>query len=764
MLLILLFFTGITVYNLFSWFPFTLIFLSSLLSLFSVRKKKFLLIFALIFGFAYASLRSHPSVDIPYTTDIVRLYGECTSFPSRTNSGLIKQAFYVKEGNNGLSNVEINLLSDRELEPGIEYIVHVKFLKSHKRFNPEIKTHDEIYAVIDKPLPELLNNNRGIKFKIEKSRESIKEYLERHFSYDSYSFLASITTGHKITVNDNVREAFNRSGLAHILSISGTHFSLLSLIIFGIFRFILKCMPYEILQRITIYLTPSQASAILCFPFMVFYLFLSGANIPAVRSFLMTLFFLIGLFSNRKGFWLSFILVAAFIIVVSDPESLFSLSFQLSFVAVLSIGFAFKMTQDKIKGNKIIVYIKKALLMTLSASIMTAPLTAYYFHYFSLISPLSNLLLTPVIGFTLVPISVISAFIFILTGYYPFTGLLSLLTEKSLLLVDIFSRLPFSSVNIPDFPVAIIFLFYLLFIPYFIFKSKKYLLFLPLFPVLIWVSIYLFHGKELSVTFLDVGQGDSAVVEFPDNKVMVIDTGKTGKETSAFLKYIGRDRINMLVISHAHPDHMGGIEYILDKFTVNEVWDNGRIILPDKYNNITHRTLERGDVIEFSDYRILFLHPYEEFYTSSSREYDSTNNDSLVMKIEYNNRSFLFTGDIEKEAENDLNHLGKWLRSNIIKIPHHGAKTSVDENFLTLVSPDMAVISSGRDNPFGHPHDEMLEVLNNVKVFRTDIDGAIKISVKSGSIETKSFSDFQMIKADSIHEEIRNIKNIFSTW
>jgi len=765
MYFILLFLTGIAVYNTFSYLPFTSILLSFLLSLFLVIKKKNTsLIFALIIGIVFASLRFHPSAEVSYRPGIIKIQGKCTSFPVKTNSGLLKQTFYTKEESHELSDMEINLLSETGLEPGKEYIVYVELLRNHKRFNPGIRNYNEIYAIINKSIPVLSNNNESINIKIEKVRASINEHLEKHFSHDSCSFLASITTGQKTDINDNIRDAFNKSGLAHILSISGTHFSLLSLIIFGIFQLIFKSLPYKILQRITIYLTPSQISAILCFPFMVFYLFLSGANIPAVRSFIMSIFFLIGLLSNRKGYWLSSILFAACIIIIADPESLFSLSFQLSFIAVLSIGFAIESLKGKTEGIKIIEYVRKALLMTLSASIATAPLTAYYFHYFSIISPLSNLLLTPFIGFTIIPLSVISAFIFISTGYYPFTGLLSFLTEKGMFLVYIFSKLPYASVNIPDFPVAFVFLFYLSFIPYFIFKRRKYLLLFPLFPFLILSSIYLFPNNELSITFLDVGQGDSAVIEFPDNKTMVIDTGKTGKETAAFLKYTGKDRIDMLVISHAHPDHAGGIDYLLDKFSVNELWDNGSIMLPDKYCNIIHRTLERGDEIDFPRYRILVLHPYKEFYTFSSREYDSTNNDSLVIKIEFNNKSFLFTGDIEKEAESDLIHLGKWLKSNIIKIPHHGAKTSADEDFFTLVSPEVAVISTGRNNPFGHPHNKMLEALNDVRLFRTDIDGAIKITAKPDSIETKTYSDFQLVKANSISEEIKNIKIIFSTW
>jgi competence protein ComEC len=145
-------------------------------------------------------------------------------------------------------------------------------------------------------------------------------------------------------------------------------------------------------------------------------------------------------------------------------------------------------------------------------------------------------------------------------------------------------------------------------------------------------------------------------------------------------------------------------------------------------------------------------------------EYNAANNDSLVLKIEGDHASFLFTGDIEEEAEENILHLGNWIKSDVIKVPHHGGKTSAYEPFLKAVNPDIAVISAGRDNAFGHPHQETMDALSGVEIFRTDTDGAIKIKETARGLEIKTFRDSQIEEAGSLRDEVKNLKRLFETW
>jgi competence protein ComEC len=766
------FLIGIVSFYLFLYFPFSAVSFSLTSAAYLTAKKKYFLIFIFLLGITYAFWRYEPINDLSYPRDKLAITGVFESYPVKTDRGSLKQIFRVKRASyidtgqrlNELAGKEVAILSDIEFGLGTEYGLAVKFQKSGKRFNPGQQMRDDMYATL-LYIYDSGKKRNSLHSKIQECRYRINRYIEDHIKGDSGAFVASITTGQRLNMTDELKEAFNATGLAHILSISGTHFGLFSVLLFGIFRSFIRVLPYRLLQRITIYLTPSQASAILSLPFMLAYLGLSGGSIPAVRSFIMIVLFLFGLIINRKGFWLNSLLFAAFMLVLYEPEWIFSLSFQLSFLAVLFIGFSIQKEEaaEKDTGG-LIRHIRNALYMSLAASIGTAPLVAYYFHYFSLISPVSNLVIAPLIGFVLIPLSVISSFLFLITGHFVFTPLVSVISDISIYLVKLFSQIPFADLKIPAFPLVIILLFYAGFIFYFLFDKRRYLLIIPFVPIVIYLLLTMFEKEKLNVTFLDVGQGDASVIEFPDGKTMLIDTGRTGWETFSFLKYRGKKTIDILVLSHIHPDHTGGVEYILKHFDVQQIWDNGRMLLPDMLKQIKHQKLSRGDLIEGNGYKIYALHPYPEFYTMQGKEYDAANNDSLVLRIEGEHTSFLFTGDIEEDAEENVMHLGTWLKSDVMKVPHHGGRTSAYQPFIGIVSPRIAVISAGRDNPFGHPHQETLDALNEVKIFRTDIDGAVKIHKTEDGLETKTYKDFQFYKAGSLTEEMRNIKKLFQTW
>jgi competence protein ComEC len=668
-----------------------------------------------------------------------------------------------------LRNQEVVILSDREFIPGAECKMTVKFLGDSKRLNPGNLTSKEVYARL---LELNTTESKRLSFctEIQKLRYRLNKYIQANFKKDSSAFISAITTGQRASIDEDLRNAFNKTGLAHILSISGTHFGLFYVFLFGIFRFLMNVLPYRGLQRITIFLTPSQTAALLCLPFMLAYLGLSGGNIPAVRSFIMVGLFLLGLLIGRKGLWLNSLFFAAFVLAIWDPKVILDLSFQLSFLAVLFIGFSIRNTEDEEKGEKDTIkkgfrYLKNALFLTLSASIGTAPLVSYHFHYVSIISPISNLLLTPIIGFVLIPLSILSSFLFLITGHYVFTPAVSIVSDISISLVKLMSAIPYSDIKIPAFPPIIVFLFYAGFLFYFLSGKKRYTLIIPFVPILIYFSLTIFERKELTVTYLDVGQGDSAVIELPDGKTMVIDTGRTGTETASFLKYRGKKTIDTIILSHVHSDHTGGLYYLIKRFKVKELWDNGRLIFPENFlANIKHRRLNRSDMIGGKGYSIYVFHPYPEFYTMYGNENIEADNDSLVLKIEGKNESFLFTGDIEREAEEDVLHLGRWLKSSVIKVPHHGSRTSAYKPFFDMVSPEVAVISVGREKFYGHPHQEMLDTLNGSKIFRTDLDGAIKISESERWLEVKTYEDFILKRTRSLRGEIKNIMRLFTTW
>jgi competence protein ComEC len=563
------FLTGIVLFYSFQYFPTFTILVSLLSCVYLSVKKRFFLILIIISGIAFAFIRYESAKDIPdISGKEVTVRGVFESYPSKSDMGIFKQTFNIKsavdiktgEGLNEFGGKEVILFSNREFDPGSEFELAIKFLKSRKRLNPGEQSRDDLYAnLID--IYDSGHRKISLNSKIQEYRYRLNKYIGKNFKKDSGDFIASITIGRTTNMSEELRNSFNKTGLAHILSISGSHFGLFSVFLFSIFSFLIKASPYRLLRRITIFITPSQAAAILCLPFMLSYLGLSGGSVPAIRSFIMICLFLLGLIIDRKGFWLNSLLFAAFVIVVWEPESIFSLSFQLSFLAVLFIGFSLENKEDEKRDNekketrRVFRYVKNSVLLTLSASIGTAPLVAYYFHYYSVISPISNLFIAPLIGFILIPLSVISSFLFLITGHFMFTPIVSAVSDMSLLLVKIFSHVPFADIKIPAFPPIVVLLFYAGFIFYFLLNKKRYTLIIPFVPIIIYLSLSIFERNELNITYLDVGQGDSSIIELPDGKTMVIDTGKTGREVASFLKYRGKKTVDALILSHIHIDH-----------------------------------------------------------------------------------------------------------------------------------------------------------------------------------------------------------------
>ncbi|OGW24076.1 MAG: DNA internalization-related competence protein ComEC/Rec2 [Nitrospirae bacterium GWC2_42_7] len=768
------FLSGVLLFYLFDYFPFssTALFVSASAYLFI--KKKYLLVPVIIIGVVYGYVRLSPE---PVTPEIwnkeLRVTGRFIQKINPSATGNDIQVFQVdtavdeKTGEEieFLHDEDIGVVSDIQADHDERYELLLQTGRDNTRLNPGGFPGSRLYGKVTAS-----DNKEEVAYPVvhifNRIRNDLNTYTHSRFKPDSAALVSAITTGEMSGLSDGLRNAFNVSGLAHILSISGTHFGLFSVMLFGIFIFVIRRLPYRMFQRLTIYLSPSQAAAILCIPFMLMYLGISGSSVPAVRSFIMISLFLFGLLIGRKGFWLNSLLFAAFLIVLWDPEVVLSLSFQLSFITVLFIGFSIEKKEDaEVSKSKPLRYIKNSFMLTIAATIGSAPLVAYQFHYFSVISPLSNLIVTPLICFVLVPLSLVSSFTFILTDNYLFTPLVSVSADMSVALVELVAKIPFADIKIPAFPPVLIIFFYAGSLIYFALGRPKKMLIVPLIPFIVYAMINLIDKKELNVTFLDVGQGDSAVVELPDRKTIVIDTGRTGREAAAFLKYLGKKEIDALVLSHVHPDHTGGLEYLLTMFHIKEMWDNGRTEYPEGLMiPENHRALERGDVLAAGTHKIEALHPYREFYSMYGSEYDEENNSSLVLKITGRKLSFLFTGDMEEEAEENLLHIGKWLDSDVIKIPHHGSRTSLSDDLLLNVSPSIAVISVGRDNQFSHPSPLTLEKLEGRKIFRTDIDGAVKITETARGYETKTFKDFAFEKAGSFEKEVKNIKKLFSVW
>ncbi|MBF0566640.1 MAG: ComEC/Rec2 family competence protein [Nitrospirae bacterium] len=708
--------------------------------------------------------------------------------------------------------------TSRGLLPGTEGKMKIHVHTVYPRKTPGTYPFDPKLTGYVKHVYELKETHRAQWF-FERQRYRLSGYFDTTFTGDVPGLIQSFTIGQTSRVTEHVNETFRTTGLYHLVSISGSHFGMLFLFVMWGVRGIIHRFPHGILNRMAIYLTPSEAAAVVALPILAFYLAISGMSAPAERSFVMIGLFLTGLILGRRGTWLNYLCVSALVIELSDPSAMLTVSFQLSYAAVLFIGLGVdkflnrgaqkqpdgvgtnlpeEPTQkstgnnagnnvnncaDTDAGNKLpltvravaaatwavhaaTAYVKDSVVVSLSASLGTMPAIVYYFHTLSLVQVIANLVVVPYMGFLLMPPLLVGSAIYLVTGWFPCPGVVEWITLIMLKAVDFFAGLPYASINVRACPPAMVIVVYAGILGFFCAK-KKWLATLSITSVAILTAIfYVFEPPHpASVVFLDVGQGDSAVVETPSGNALVVDTGTTGKEAAAYLRYRGRSSINALLLSHNDSDHVGGHEYLLRNFKVLHVFDNGRIDYKDnvlKSYGKAIRHLKRGDVATLGGATITTLHPYDDFLPDKKRS--SENDYSMVMKLAFSGHSFLFTGDVMKTGEDDLTSLGSLLKADVLKVPHHGSHSSTTGPFLNLVNPAVAVISSGEGNSFGHPHQETLERLRGLHVYRTDRLGTIVLTESPKGLRVKAYGESEIRKSTHTAIEWENLVKAFHTW
>jgi len=281
--------------------------------------------------------------------------------------------------------------------------------------------------------------------------------------------------------------------------------------------------------------------------------------------------------------------------------------------------------------------------------------------------------------------------------------------------------------------------------------SKKYqvIIIICLFitAIIVWIFVFAQENKGLlEIVFFDVGQGDAEFIETPSKQQILIDGGpdmsvleKLGKAMPFYDRYI-----DLVILTHPERDHMNGLIEVIKRYNIGAIITSGVIRDTQEYKewiniikqrNIPVYAVKAGEVLDLGDnVKMEILYPLESFYT---KELSDTNKTSVVAKLVYGNFETLFTGDIEKSSETELVNSGEDISADIIKIAHHGSKTSTTEAFLNAVNAFLAVIEVGKDNSYGHPHQEVLDRLKNLEILQTAQKGDIKIISNGISFEIK---------------------------
>ncbi len=542
--------------------------------------------------------------------------------------------------------------------------------------------------------------------------------------------------------------ALQETGLYHLFAISGGHIAIITLLLFSLLRL------FHLPQR-----TMYAALTI----FLVLYTFLVEASPSVIRASLMTLAFLVGRLIWKDVDILNTISFSAFFLLLANPFSLFDIGFRLTFSATLAIILFFPRVVRALPHLPL--KLRETTALSVSAMLGVAPIIATSFNRVTFISLFLNFVAIPLVGlimgagYVFLPLSF--AFPFLVP---PLAGLLKFFVSLFDILSSCYSWLPFLSYRIPTPPESVTIGYYV-FLCSLLFRSRmrgqKCVLgtLFSVFAVILVTHPFPSLSKELKLTMIDVGQGESLLVEFPGRKKMLVDGGGFPESSfdvgeklvSPFLWRKGIKHLDFLVLTHPHPDHIGGLLAVVRNFPIRELWEGRASPSSPSLKELksacskkaTKKRVFRGYRRLEGKVQIDILHP--EIIGSPTTD-SEVNDHSLVLKITLGRISFCLTGDIGEEAEREILDRNGDLPCLALKAPHHGSRSSSSREFLSALQPMILLVSVGKGNLYGFPHTDVLLRYEaaGTSVFRTDVHGSIEVTTDGRTVRIRTASGLQL--------------------
>ncbi len=585
---------------------------------------------------------------------------------------------------------------------------------------------------------------------INKTRGYCQKIFSKYLSGQKLALAQAIFIGEKKNLSYETNNSFQVSGLMHILAISGLHV--------GIF----VSTFYYFLQAIG--LSPVNRSIFIII-FLIFFIFFTGASPSVIRASFMAIWILFYRLMGRGTDILASLSSVGFIMLASNPYLIFQTSFQLSFCAILSLIFIYPFL------NNIVVSfyprMKYIIISTLSVQLGLTPFLINYFHAYSITSVFSNLIVLPTL-----PCLLITLVLGITGGILSesFAGLFfsaqKFLLDYILFVCSITSKIPGAEIKIVNISLLCSGVYYLLLFCIFVYLhrlNKRYsvsfliMLIVGLITVNIWFGWCKSHPpSSIEVTFLDIGQGDSILIRTPEGLNVLVDGGPSDFKLEDKLNRKGITKLDLVVLTHPHSDHFEGLKLLVERYKLGQVFFPSHVYRNKDFlffketierKKISNTKVFKGDSFTFGKLFIQVLNPPNEKIQSDSLE----NDNSLVLKVTYQEFEVLLTGDIEEEGILSLLNNNYDLEADVLKVPHHGGSTSVFEELLENIKPKIAVISVGKYNDFGHPSKQTISLLAEYsKIYRTDTSGNVKIASDGIDFwveeEEKSFNESKRIK------------------
>ena len=730
------------------------------------KKVTILLLIFIIAGFIHIKFLKYDYEKIYISLENVNIVGTIVS--SKKEKQYINEYKIETEKINNikLKKKFILLTKNKEIEYGNKIKLEGTYIKPSKSRNYKgfdysnyLKT-ENIYGTIEQNGKIELIKEKNINYlfiNLYKVKNKIIKNINNKFPEETRGLFLGILLGDKSSIEEDVRQNFADSSLSHILAVSGTHISYVVICISVLFK---KLKLNKNIRKVLTSLV------------LFMYLYLVDFSVSATRAVIMSTIVIMQMLFYRKQDTITTIAFSSIIILINNPYSILNIGFLLSYGGTIGIilfvnRISIESKEDFFQRFK--SYLKDICIVTISAQTIIMPIIIYYFNTISFTFIISNiiasLIIGPIIMIGLVIIAISFFKIPIISLIIRFYNILIVILVRT---ADIISKIPMSKIYLKTpttleiiFYYSVVFLIALLiyikksnrkFIKktiqiyiynlknFFINNRNKVLIFISIVSLISITSIKI--PKELKINFIDVGQGDSCLITTPQNKKVIVDSG--GSESydvgkNVLLPYLLDKRItkiDYIMISHFDTDHCKGFEYVLENIKVknviiskqSETSENFKqimkIIRKKRINLIIVQKETKIKIDNFTTVDI--LSPQSENIA------DNMNDNSIVAKFEAYNFSILFTGDASEKIEKELIKENINLKSDILKVSHHGSKTGTSEEFLKSVKPKIALIGVGENNKFGHPTKDVIKRLteNKIKIYRTDTDGEIRIKIK----------------------------------
>ena len=532
---------------------------------------------------------------------------------------------------------------------------------------------------------------------------------------NSNPYIKAFIFGNNKSIITDVMSSYQEIGISHLFAISGMHIELLTLVI----------------SKLLIKLNIREKSIFIIISlFLFFYLFITGVSPSILRAIFFYLFFSINKIYNFNIKGVNIFLLIFSISLLVNPYYIHEVSFLYSY----TISFSLLLVGNKINNDS---YFKRLFLTSLISFIVSIPITIYFFNQINILSVFYNMLFVPLISMVVFPLSIIT---YIIPFFEPIFNIFVSLMEFLALKFNAisFSKLIFPSITRYYYILYIIGV--IIFISYF--YNKKIISVLPILLLALFNYLYPVFFNQNYLMFLDVGQGDSILIHSKD-KTMVVDTGGvmnysrekwqerknkkslTNYVTIPVLKKLGIRKIDYLVLTHGDFDHMGEALKLIKQYRVEDIY----------LNQGNFNSLEKNII---KNYRHVYqIREKEKIVLGNismiqiNKEFSDENDSSSILLMYYKNKKILLTGDASKKSEEYILNKYNIGKIDVLKIGHHGSKTSTSDELLKELRPSLAIISCGKNNKFNHPHKETIDKLKKyrIKYLRTDISGTIRIDL-----------------------------------